>query len=74
MSDVPDIDGQLRPPLNRFTCKHCGALGAPMAIFDSRQGSNVHLIRCASCNKLSWSEQAQGDAGLFPTQWPVLKT
>jgi hypothetical protein len=58
MSDAPDIGAQPRPHLKPYTCKHCGAVGAPMAIFDTRQGKDVHLIRCASCNRLSWSEHA----------------
>ncbi len=58
MSDAPDIGGKMRSPLptNRSACKHCGSPGAPLAIFDSRQGRDVHLIRCGNCNKLSWTE------------------
>jgi hypothetical protein len=28
-----------------------------MAVLDSRQGKNYSLLRCLSCEKLSWTEE-----------------
>jgi hypothetical protein len=48
-------DGQRGPPPPNI-CKHCGGMAARMAILDSRLGKNYSLLRCLSCEKLSWTE------------------
>ena len=57
MSDVPARDPVERRPPDLPTCNHCGALARPMPILDSRQGKNFRLLRCLSCEKVSWTDE-----------------
>ena len=38
-------------------CRYCGSVVRPMPILDSLQGKNVQMLRCASCEKVSWAEK-----------------
>jgi len=46
-----------RLPPHHHTCNYCGGTARPVAILDSRQGKNVRLLRCLSCEKTSWPEE-----------------
>jgi hypothetical protein len=49
--------GQKPPSPNFHHCKQCGALTVPMPILDSRHGKTYRLLRCVSCEKMSWNEE-----------------
>ena len=36
---------------------HCGGIGPPLAVLDSRKGRTFRLTRCFSCEKLDWHEE-----------------
>ncbi len=58
MSDVLGAGGGGRKPSPAMqTCEHCGGFVAPMNVLDTRQDKNYRLLRCISCEKLSWSEE-----------------
>ena len=58
MSDLlRESEAGRRQPLHHHTCHHCGATARPVEILDSRQGKNVRLLRCLSCEKTSWTEE-----------------
>ena len=49
--------GQTLPPPNVQFCKHCGAIAAPLRLLDTRNGKSYRLLRCVSCEKMSWTEE-----------------
>jgi hypothetical protein len=54
-------DSSQKPPAPKLpSCKYCGGIAAPMALLDSRQGKSFRLLRCLSCEKMSWSEDGEG--------------
>jgi hypothetical protein len=47
-----------QPPAPKpYSCTHCGGMGWPMPVLDTRQGRAFRLIRCFTCQKLDWSEE-----------------
>jgi hypothetical protein len=58
VSDRPNTgDVGQRSPTPHSSCKHCGGMATRMEVLDSRQGKNYSLLRCLSCEKLSWTEE-----------------
>jgi len=37
-------------------CAYCGSVTEPMTVFDRRDGRDYRLLKCLSCQKLSWIE------------------
>jgi hypothetical protein len=58
VSDLFRASGAVRDqPPQHHTCNHCGGTARPVVILDSRQGKDVHLLRCLKCEKTSWIEE-----------------
>jgi hypothetical protein len=49
--------GQRRQTPPHTKCERCGGMNVPQTILDAREGKSYRLMRCFSCEKLSWSEQ-----------------
>ena len=58
MGNVQDAaNAAALPTLDHHACRYCGSVVRPMPILDSLQGKNVQMLRCPSCEKVSWAEK-----------------
>jgi hypothetical protein len=59
MSDGPDNSetAERRAAPKHGACDRCGGINLPMTVLDTRNGKNFRLIRCVSCETISWLEE-----------------